>query len=146
MEKLLSRIRESPVGSQVIAAIIASAQAPDLRNQSSTTADQNGGADNEPSNAESTSHSEPTDTTHRRRQDDSTNRAQDSLISPLHILAGAVETERLASLRLNDSPSTINSNETHHGVSSNAWLSRSCTERLINYFSANHAIRSYVHN
>lgn len=62
--------------------------------------------------------------------------AGSSLVSPLHILADAVETERLASLNILDSALNV----AHHeepllSNTSNAWLSRQSTERLIKYFS-----------
>lgn len=62
--------------------------------------------------------------------------AGSSLVSPLHILADAVETERLASLNILDS--TANSAQPEEPLlseSDNAWLSRQSTERLIKYFS-----------
>lgn len=59
-----------------------------------------------------------------------------SLVSPLHILADAVETERLASLHILDPALTLaHSEESQSNDASNGWLSRNSTERLIKYFS-----------
>jgi hypothetical protein len=135
VEKLLQRIHESPVGEQVIAAILASSR--NLQPAGPITDAHSGG--------DSTVHSPTTRDTsvaytitnpddqqveYNRNNGDSGS----SLVSPLHILADAVETERLASLHI------VDSSPTHHEErslddTSNAWLSRISTQRLIKYFS-----------
>ncbi|KAI4758408.1 hypothetical protein E4T52_06972 [Aureobasidium sp. EXF-3400] len=134
VEKLLQRIHESPVGEQVIAAILASSR--NLQPAGPITDAHSGG--------DSTVHSPTTRDTsvaytitnpddqqveYNRNNGDSGS----SLVSPLHILADAVETERLASLHI------VDSSPTHHEErslddTSNAWLSRISTQRLIKYF------------
>jgi hypothetical protein len=137
VEKLLQRIHESPVGEQVIAAILASSQ--NLQPAGSISDAQNGGDStvNSPAARDTSvayTITKPDDqrVEYNRNNGDSGS----SLVSPLHILADAVETERLASLHINDpSPASAHPEEVLLNDTSNAWLSRNSTQRLIKYFS-----------
>jgi hypothetical protein len=137
VEKLLQRIHESPVGEQVIAAILASSQ--NLQ-PSGPILDTHNGEDFTEHTPETSdlavayTHTNPEDLRvgHNHTNGDSGS----SLVSPLHILADAVETERLASLHIVDlAPTSVYPEERSSDDTSNAWLSRNSTERLIKYFS-----------
>jgi hypothetical protein len=137
VEKLLQRINESPVGEQVIAAILASSRNLQPSGSISDTHSEQGSAGHTPKNrnasvAYTTNNPDDQRVEHSRSNGDSGS----SLVSPLHILADAVETERLASLNIIDPvPASTRPKELSLNDSSNTWLSRSSTERLIKYFS-----------
>lgn len=137
VEKLLQRIKDSPVGEEVIAAILASSRNLQASDSASNTVGGRDSIEHTPetralSVAYPFAKSEELLAEHERRDGD----AGSSLVSPLHILADAVETERLASLNILDStPSLGQSEEPLLNEPSNAWLSRQSTERLIRYFS-----------
>jgi len=135
VEKLLQRIHESPVGEQVIAAILASSR--NLQPSDPIPDTQSGQdlADRTPETrgvSVAYSVTKPED----KRVEYTRTNGVSSLISPLHILADAVETERLASLHILDPiPASTQSEETQSTDASNGWLPRNSTERLIKYFS-----------
>jgi hypothetical protein len=137
VEKLLQRIHESPVGEQVIAAILASSRNLQPSGPIPNTNSELSPAVNTPeildvSVAYTVINSENQHVEYSRTNGDSGS----SLVSPLHILADAVETERLASLHIVDpAPSSTHHEERLQNDTSNAWLSRNSTERLIKYFS-----------
>jgi len=137
VEKLLQRIHESPVGEQVIAAILSSSRNLQPSGSISDTQSVQGSADRtsetrDVSVAYSVTKQEDKRVEYTRTNGDSGS----SLISPLHILADAVETERLASLHILDPvPALAQSEESQSNDASNGWLSRNSTERLIKYFS-----------
>ncbi|CAD0087151.1 unnamed protein product, partial [Aureobasidium mustum] len=134
VEKLLQRIKDSPVGEEVIAAILASSrnlQASDpASNPASNTISGRDSMEHTPearavSAAYPSSRSEELLAEHKRTNGD----AGSSLVSPLHILADAVETERLASLNILDStPSLDQPEDPLLNEPINAWLSRQSTE------------------
>jgi hypothetical protein len=133
----LQRIHESPVGEQVIAAILASSR--NLQ-PSGSISDTHNGEDpiehtpetKDVSVAYTITNPENQRVEYIRGNGDSGS----SLVSPLHILADAVETERLASLHIVDlAPASAQSEERLPDNASDAWLSRNSTERLIKYFS-----------
>jgi hypothetical protein len=137
VEKLLQRIHESPVGEQVIAAILASSQ--NLQ-PSGPILDTHNGEDFTEHTPETSdlavayTHTNPEDL--RVGYNHTNGDSGSSLVSPLHILADAVETERLASLHIVDlAPTSVYPEERSSDDTSNAWLSRNSTERLIKYFS-----------
>lgn len=137
VEKLLQRIHESPVGEQVIAAILASSRNLQPSGPISDTQNGEGSTRETPdtkdlSVAYATTKPEDQRVEHNRSNGDSGS----TLVSPLHILADAVETERLASLHILDAvPSSSNFDQRSQSDISNTWLSRNSTERLIKYFS-----------
>ena len=137
VEKLLQRIHESPVGEQVIAAILASSRNLQPSASISDTRNERGSADQTPeardvSVAYTVTKPDGQRVEYNRPNGDSGS----SLVSPLHILADAVETERLASLHILDpAPASRSSEEPLLNHTSNTWLSRNSTERLIKYFS-----------
>ncbi|KAH0369512.1 hypothetical protein KCU65_g3231, partial [Aureobasidium melanogenum] len=136
VEKLLQRINDSPVGEQVIAAILASSRNLQSPNSASNTISGEDSTTNTPdavaaSEAYTSIKSEENASEYRPTNGN----AGSSLVSPLHILADAVETERLASLNILDSaPSLGHYEEPLLSNTNNAWLSRQSTERLIKYF------------
>lgn len=142
VEKLLQRIHESPVGEQVIAAILASSR--NLQPAGSISDAHTGGNPTvhsptvrDTSVAYTITNPDDQPVEYNRNNGDSGS----SLVSPLHILADAVETERLASLHIAD-PSPAHHEEHWLNDTSNAWLSRNSTERLIKYFSMLASFRS----
>ncbi|KEQ90934.1 hypothetical protein AUEXF2481DRAFT_703118 [Aureobasidium subglaciale EXF-2481] len=132
VEKLLQRINESPVGDQVIAAIISSSQ--NLPPSGFPTGPYSGRNSSE--QTPELGASPYTGSEHQRTyQNPPKPDSQSSLVSPLHILADAVETERLASLQIQDSsPASNHPDEPLLNNSNDTWLSRRATERLIKYF------------
>ncbi|KAG9957973.1 hypothetical protein KCU61_g8736, partial [Aureobasidium melanogenum] len=136
VEKLLQRINDSPVGEQVIAAILASSRNLQASNSASNTISGRGSTEHTPDAVAVSEAYTSVKSEEQVPEYKSTNgNAGSSLVSPLHILADAVETERLASLNILDSTSNL----AHHeepppSNTSNAWLSRQSTERLIKYF------------
>ena len=136
VEKLLQRINESPVGDQVIAAILASSRAsqpPGLTPD--TPAIQISQNITEPEAASGTYTAVVLDGQQAEFNQANAD-SRSSLVSPLHILADAVETERLASLQIRDqSPAVMPSNEPSSDTVVGGWLSPNSTARLIKYFS-----------
>ncbi|KAH0009422.1 hypothetical protein KCU78_g10738, partial [Aureobasidium melanogenum] len=136
VEKLLQRINDSPVGEQVIAAILASSRNLQSPNSASNTISGRGSTEHTPDAVTvSEAYISVKSEEHVPEYKPTNANAGSSLVSPLHILADAVETERLASLNILDSTSNV----AHHeepllSTMSNAWLSRQSTERLIKYF------------
>jgi hypothetical protein len=137
VEKLLQRIHESPVGEQVIAAILASSRNLQPIGPVQNTNSESSPAENIPETVDVSVAYTATNPGDPRVVYDRTNGDPgSSLVSPLHILADAVETERLASLHIVDlAPTSVYSEERLSDDTSNAWLSRNSTERLIKYFS-----------
>jgi hypothetical protein len=143
VEKLLQRIHESPVGEQVIAAILASSRNLQPSGSISDTHSERSSANH---TAETRNVSVAYTVTSSDDQREGYSRPNcdsgSSLVSPLHILADAVETERLASLQILDPvPASTHPKELPLNDTSNAWLSRNSTERLIKYFSMSASIR-----
>lgn len=137
VEKLLQRIHESPVGEKVIAAILASSRNLQPSGPISDTQVGEGPARDTPETKDASVAYTPARPEDQRVEYSRTNGdSESSLVSPLHILADAVETERLASLHILD-PIPTSSNSDHRSPNdiSNSWLSRNSTERLIKYFS-----------
>lgn len=137
VEKLLQRIHESPVGEQVIAAILASSRNLQPSGPISDTQIGEGSARDTPETKDVAVAYTATKPEDQRVEYNRTNGdSGSSLVSPLHILADAVETERLASLHILD-PVPTSSDSDHHSQNdiTNSWLSRNSTERLIKYFS-----------
>ncbi|KAG9832642.1 hypothetical protein KCU94_g12129, partial [Aureobasidium melanogenum] len=124
------------IGEQVIAAILASSRNLQSSNSASNTINGRGSTEHTPESiAVSEAYTSVKSEEHVPEYKPTNGSAGSSLVSPLHILADAVETERLASLNILDSTSNL----AHHeepllSNTSNAWLSRQSTERLIKYF------------
>jgi hypothetical protein len=137
VEKLLQRIHESPVGEQVIAAILASSRDLPPSGSISDTHSERGSADHAAETRDASVAYTVTDSDDRRAEYSRSNGdAGSSLVSPLHILADAVETERLASLNIIDPvPASTHPRELPLHDTNNTWLSRNSTEKLIKYFS-----------
>ncbi|KAH0347629.1 hypothetical protein KCU81_g3372, partial [Aureobasidium melanogenum] len=136
VEKLLQRINDSPVGEQVIAAILASSRNLQSSNSASNTIGGRDSTEHTPdTEAISEAYTSVKSEEYVPEYSPTNGNAGSSLVSPLHILADAVETERLASLNLLDSaPNLGHYEEPLLSDTSNAWLSRQSTERLIKYF------------
>ena len=146
VEKLLQRIHESPVGEQVIAVILASSRNLQSSGPTSDTQNGEGSLRDIPETKDVSVAYTVTNPDDQRAEYTRTNGdSGSSLVSPLHILADAVETERLASLHILDPiPASADSDRRSQDEISNSWLSRNSTERLIKYFSmlANSTLRS----
>ncbi|KAI4725697.1 hypothetical protein E4T49_06581 [Aureobasidium sp. EXF-10728] len=136
VEKLLQRINESPVGEQVIAAILAASRNLQSPGPTSETHTGQGSIEHTPEVGAASVAYTVTGPEHQRIESIRTNGGSgSSLVSPLHILADAVETERLASLQILDpTPALAYPEDSLLNKTNNTWLSRQSTGRLIKYF------------
>ncbi|THZ30400.1 hypothetical protein D6C91_01206 [Aureobasidium pullulans] len=139
VEKLLQRINESPVGDQVIAAILASSRASQPPQLSPDTPTARISEDDSTETGVASGTYTAIDLNGQQAEFNQANTdSRSSLVSPLHILADAVETERLASLQIRDpSPAIMSSNEPSSSITGGGWLSSDSTARLIKYFKPN---------
>ncbi|CAD0048903.1 unnamed protein product, partial [Aureobasidium pullulans] len=137
VEKLLQRINESPVGDQVIAAILASSRASQPPQLSPDTPTARISEDDSTETGAASGTYTAIDLNGQQAEFNQANTdSRSSLVSPLHILADAVETERLASLQIRDpSPAIMSSNEPSSSITGGGWLSSDSTARLIKYFN-----------
>ncbi|CAC9887333.1 unnamed protein product, partial [Aureobasidium pullulans] len=135
--KECQRINESPVGDQVIAAILASSRASQPPQLSPDTPTARISEDDSTETGAASGTYTAIDLNGQQAEFNQANTdSRSSLVSPLHILADAVETERLASLQIRDpSPAIMSSNEPSSSITGGGWLSSDSTARLIKYFN-----------